>query len=1069
MANQDFATILPEQEFQRLQRALPLLDEIINKQKILVANANKINANSPSSGSARPSQANANTTSNNANTQQANGLLREQERLIQKIADARKSEALENAKLRIELANLNKEQKKQAQEALGVLNAYQKLDAELGQVRLQAKGLAADMFNLEQAGQRNTQEYRDLEATYTNVAARVNLLDTNLRRIDSSLGQNQRNVGNYASGWNGLGNSINQITREFPAFTYSVQTGFLALSNNIPILADELSRLVAQNQALIAQGQPTVSVFKQILGALLSWQTSLSVGVTLLTIYAKDLSNFAANLFKTQQALNAVTRSQEVLNAVRNQSQKDIVDEITTYQLYLQTARDEEKSLVERQIAVKKLQSEYAFYFGKLSEQQILAGETAKAESDVNKALEARANTVGISKQYNDVQVALVTINQNLIKSRKEINAEEATQARLRKAGRDGSLNALQVTGQLLESYDRETKAKGVIKTLLTSENYYRAINNKLIEEAIQNKKDSIGLEYQETEAKKLNTEASVDFIASQYELIKTRLDNEASLNKRVFEDEEVNYERREVAANRYNEILRELADRRLEEELRLIKRSSDEDVKSIQERIRNEEVTESSGRKAIYSIQKQAQYDSLTAYENYAEDLRQVDISIEESLKGVWNAINFQKASNLISERDLQNTKDYADVLSKMSASDDYRKLEEAERDYFIANRQITKANIQVDIDKINTDLRALKDTEANVQKRLELQNHLITKEKELTSVTAQESKERAEAYKVLQTATETYLKTFQDGFFDTAGLSSLQSFFDQVTYTVVNKLGELETKTGSTFQKLLDGANTTGEKFAVTFNAIGNVAKEAFAFINQNSQAYFDNEASRLQRMYDLEISFNEGSETAKAEIKRQYDEKQRELRRRESQAQKEQALFNIAINTAQGITAALTSTPPNVPLSIIIGAIGVAQAALVAGREIPQYRTGTDNHKGGLAIVGDGGKHELVHQPTLGWSVSPDKSTMVNLEKGSKVFPDLSKVGLFDSGLPDMIKLQGGGLTESQMDGIASRFAKKMPKPIMPIIGFDKKGAYSYMATAAGKEENRNNIFTFKGTRT
>lgn len=1056
MANQDFASVLPEQEFRRLQQTSSILDEIINKQKILVANANKINSGSAST---RPSQSNANTTSNNSNTQQSNSLLRDQERLIRRIADAKKAEALENAKLRIELANLTKEQKKQAQEALGVLNAYQKLDAELGQVRLQAKGLAAELFNLEQAGQRNTQEYRDLESTYANVAARANLLDTNLRRIDSNLGQNQRNVGNYTSGWNGLGNSINQLTREFPAFTYSVQTGFLALSNNIPILADELQRLVAQNQALIAQGQPTVSVFKQILGALLSWQTALSVGVTLITVYAKELGNFASNLFKTQQALNAVTRSQEVLNAVRNQSQKDIVDEITTYQLYLQTAKDESKSLVERQIAVKKLQSEYAFYFGKLSEQQILAGDTAKAENDVNKALEARANTVGISKQYNDVQVSLVTINQNLIKTRKEINAEEATQARLRKAGRDGTLSALQVTGQLLDSYDRENKAKGIIKTLLTSENYYRAINNKLIEEAIQNKKDSIGLEYQETEAKKLNTEASVDFIASQYELIKTRLENEANLNKRIFEDEETNYFRREVAANKYNEILKELADRRLEEELRLIARSTKEDVKAIEQRIRNEEVTEKSGRSAIYSIQKQAQFDSLTAYENYAEDLRQVDISIAESLKGVWNGINFQKASNQISQRDFDQTQRYFNLIREFNNSSDYRDIEKAERDFLIANRSIKKANIQLEIDRLETERRGIKDDEANVQRRLELDQKIIDKTKELLEVENEEAQERTNALIALQKETEKYIKTFSEGFLSDAGLGSLSIFLDST-------LDPLTGKMQSTFDKLIEGANTTKEKFAVMFNAIGNVAKEAFAFINQNSQAYFDAEASRLQRQYDLEISFSEGSETAKAEIKRQYDEKQRELRNREARQQKELALFNIAINTAQGVTAALTSTPPNVPLSIIIGAIGAAQLALVAGREIPQYKMGTDNHKGGLAIVGDGGKHELVHQPTLGWSITPNTDTLINLEKGSQVFPDLSKVGMFDSGLPDMVQLKGG-ITVSEMERVMRKTVGKI-KPNTTNIGLDKNGFNTFVSNAGGQTRYTNNILSLRGNR-
>lgn len=65
-----------------------------------------------------------------------------------------------------------------------------------------------------------------------------------LKATDAQVGKNTRNVGNYASGYNGLGNSINQITREITVFTFSAQTGFLALSNNIPILTDEIGRLI---------------------------------------------------------------------------------------------------------------------------------------------------------------------------------------------------------------------------------------------------------------------------------------------------------------------------------------------------------------------------------------------------------------------------------------------------------------------------------------------------------------------------------------------------------------------------------------------------------------------------------------------------------------------------------------------------------------------------------------------------------------------------------------------------------------------------------------------------------
>lgn len=311
-----------------------------------------------------------------------------------------------------------------------------------------------------------------------------------------------------------------------------------------------------------------------------------------------------------------------------------------------------------------------------------------------------------------------------------------------------------------------------------------------------------------------------------------------------------------------------------------------------------------------------------------------------------------------------------------------------------------------------------------------------------------------KKEEVKKLTDEVQKYLNTFSQGFLENAKLGSLNFFVS------------MDEDGKSPFEKLLEQTDDVKKQFAITFTAIGNVAKEAFAFINQNSQAYFDAEASRLQRQYDLEIGFSEGSETAKAEIKRQYDEKQRELRNREARQQKELALFNIAINTAQGVTAALTSTPPNVPLSIIIGAIGAAQLALVAGREIPQYKMGTDNHKGGLAIVGDGGKHELVHQPTLGWSITPSTDTLVNLEKGSQVFPDLSKIGMFDSGLPDMVQLKGG-ITVSEMERVMRKTVGKIKHNTIN-VGLDKNGFNTFVSNAGGQTRYTNNILSLRGNR-
>ena len=70
------------------------------------------------------------------------------------------------------------------------------------------------------------------------------------------------------SGFNGLANSINQVSRELPAFAFSAQTGFLAISNNLPILADEITALRKANEALAAQGKATIPVWKQVASSL---------------------------------------------------------------------------------------------------------------------------------------------------------------------------------------------------------------------------------------------------------------------------------------------------------------------------------------------------------------------------------------------------------------------------------------------------------------------------------------------------------------------------------------------------------------------------------------------------------------------------------------------------------------------------------------------------------------------------------------------------------------------------------------------------------------------------------
>lgn len=57
------------------------------------------------------------------------------------------------------------------------------------------------------------------------------------------------------------------------------------------------------------------------------------------------------------------------------------------------------------------------------------------------------------------------------------------------------------------------------------------------------------------------------------------------------------------------------------------------------------------------------------------------------------------------------------------------------------------------------------------------------------------------------------------------------------------------------------------------------------------------------------------------------------------------------------------AVAKALPNFVLAGIAAAMGAAQIAVIASQPIPKYAKGTDSHKGGLAVVGDGGVPETI----------------------------------------------------------------------------------------------------------
>lgn len=174
---------------------------------------------------------------------------------------------------------------------------------------------ATSMNALSQSLARMRMTYRELSEEERkspfgrDLLASIQQADAKIKELDATIGNHQRNVGNYSSAFNGLGMSVQQIVRELPAATMGLNMFFLAISNNLPILTDEIKRARDMNEQLKASGQSTVPVWKQLVSSIFSWQTAMMVAITVMSMYGKEIMNWIGNLIKGENELKKYKRN----------------------------------------------------------------------------------------------------------------------------------------------------------------------------------------------------------------------------------------------------------------------------------------------------------------------------------------------------------------------------------------------------------------------------------------------------------------------------------------------------------------------------------------------------------------------------------------------------------------------------------------------------------------------------------------------------------------------------------------------------------------------------------------
>ena len=99
------------------------------------------------------------------------------------------------------------------------------------------------------------------EAERARLGEQILEINTQLKTLDASRGNFQRNVGNYSSAFDGMNSSMGEVIKKFPSLNSGVESFIGGLSESLPRLIESISTLKEGVQEAVESGAKGVTVF----------------------------------------------------------------------------------------------------------------------------------------------------------------------------------------------------------------------------------------------------------------------------------------------------------------------------------------------------------------------------------------------------------------------------------------------------------------------------------------------------------------------------------------------------------------------------------------------------------------------------------------------------------------------------------------------------------------------------------------------------------------------------------------------------------------------------------------
>lgn len=341
--------------------------------------------------------------------------------------------------LKKQTADQNYLNKLQAKLANSMAGSYNALSAqyELNKIK---------MNNLSQAYLENTEAGKKLVKETVEIYAAMD-------KYQKSTGKHTLSVGDYKQAFDGLGFSISQAARELPSLAISANTFFLAISNNIPLIIDEIQKLRAANEAAAEAGEEQVSITGELVKSLFSFNTVMVLISTAFSIWGEYITNWIGSLFKGKTTVDQLKRSTTDLKDSMLEAGKSAVNESVRLNILYKAATDSTRSQNERLKAVKELKKEYPEYLKNLSDEAIMTGNASQEYKELAKHILsvalARAYEEKIQKNAKEVIDLEEKKNQVLEEGRKTYQKQQKEIEELKRSSKGIGVGAVALEAAL--------------------------------------------------------------------------------------------------------------------------------------------------------------------------------------------------------------------------------------------------------------------------------------------------------------------------------------------------------------------------------------------------------------------------------------------------------------------------------------------------------------------------------------------------------------------------------------------------------------------------------------------